>query len=102
LVVRRVRELRLQAFREWTYTLHAVERDITQIQQEIRFQKDTDAERAMRSQIAGLDRTIQHLQLQRDLLLARIQEQEKDPSSSHDSSAQGEMTPSRSCTKTTD
>src|SRR5579859_5767378 len=82
LVVRRVRELRLQAFREWTYSLHAVERDITHLQQELRFQKDTDAERAMRSQIAGLDRTIQQLQLQRDLLLARIREQESLSSAS--------------------
>src|SRR5579859_6922637 len=102
LVVRRVRELRLQAFREWTYTLHAVERDITQLKQEIRFQKDTDAERAMRNQIAGADRTIQQLQLQRDVLLARIRELERDPSSSHNSLSQERGPSSRSCAKTTD
>src|SRR5579859_4514762 len=102
LVVRRVRELRLQAFREWTYTLHSVERDITQLKQKIRFQKDTDEQRTMRSQIAGIDRTIQHLQLQRDLLLARIQEQQSNPSSSQNSNAQERAASSRSCAKTTD
>ncbi|HLZ59012.1 MAG TPA: hypothetical protein VKR06_18875 [Ktedonosporobacter sp.] len=78
LAVRRVRELRLQAFREWTYALHTLEREMGRVEQELRFQKDTDEQRAIRSQLAGVDRTIQQLQLQRDLVQAQIQKQEAD------------------------
>ena len=76
LAVRRVRELRLQAFREWTYMLRAMEREMAQLEDALRFQKDTDEQRMIRSQLAGIDRTIQQLQLQRDLVQNQIQEQD--------------------------
>jgi len=36
------------------------------VEEALRFQKDTDEQRMIRSQLAGIDRTIQQLQLQRD------------------------------------
>ena len=99
LAVRRVRELRLQAFREWSYTLRTVEREMTQLEEALCSQKDTDEQRAIRGQLAGIDRTIQQLQLQRDLVQTQIQKQDIGTSGGLFNEKRGEQTSHHSARK---